>query len=58
LRVLGRKTGKQYYTTEWQTARGGTTRFVDARSGAIVTIQESEIREINEKEFQQNTGKN
>ncbi|MGA2605558.1 MAG: hypothetical protein ABSG14_15175 [Verrucomicrobiia bacterium] len=56
--VTDPKTGKQYYTTEWQTARGGTTRFVDARSGAIVTIQESEIREINEKEFQQNTGKN
>jgi hypothetical protein len=52
------KTGKQYYTTEWHTGRGGTTRFVDARTGALVTIQESEIREINEKDFQSNTGKN
>jgi hypothetical protein len=51
------KTGKVYYTTEWETARGGTTRFVDAKSGAIVTIQESEIREVSEKEFQQNTAK-
>ena len=49
---------KQYYTTEWDTARGGTTRFTDAKSGAIVTIQESEIREVSEKEFQANTGKN
>jgi uncharacterized protein YceK len=56
--VTDPKTGKQYYTTEWHTARGGTTRFVDAKSGAIVTIQESEIREIGEKEFQQSTGKN
>ena len=51
------KTGKVYYTTEWETARGGTTRFVDAKSGAIVTIQESEIREVDQKEFQQNTAK-
>ena len=51
------KTGKVYYTTDWETARGGTTRFVDAKSGAIVTIQESEIREISEKEFQQNTAR-
>jgi hypothetical protein len=51
------RTGKVYYTTEWETARGGTTRFVDAKSGAIVTIQESEIRQVDEKEFQQNTAK-
>jgi len=56
--VTDPKTGKQYYTTEWDTARGGTTRFTDAKSGAIVTIQESEIREVSEKEFQANTGKN
>ena len=51
------KTGKVYYTTEWETARGGTTRFVDAKSGAIVTIKESEIRKVGEKEFQENTAK-
>jgi hypothetical protein len=49
------KTGRQYYTTEWETGRGGTTRFTDAKTGAIVTIQESEIREVSEKEFQTNT---
>ncbi len=56
--VTDPKTGKQYCTTDWDTARGGTTRFVDAKSGAIVTIQESEVREISETEFQKNTGKN
>lgn len=56
--VTDPKTGKHYYTTDWETARGGTTRFTDAKSGAIITIQESEIREISEKEFQANTGKN
>jgi uncharacterized protein YceK len=56
--VTDPKTGKQYYTTDWDTARGGTTRFVDAKSGAIVTIQESEVREISGTEFQKNTGKN
>lgn len=51
------KTGKVYYTTEWETVRGGATRFTDAKSGAIVTIQESEIREVTPKEFQDNTPK-
>jgi len=55
--VTDPKTGRQYYTTEWETARGGTTRFTDAKSGAIVTIQESEIREISQKEFQTGTAK-
>jgi uncharacterized protein YceK len=55
--VTDPKTGKQYYTTEWETARGGTTRFTDAKTGAIVTIQESEVREVSEKEFQANTAK-
>jgi hypothetical protein len=48
---------KTYYTTEWDTVRGGATRFVDARNGAIVTIHESEIREISEKEFKAAGGK-
>ena len=55
--VTDPKTGKQYYTTEWEAARGGTTRFTDAKTGAIVTIQESEVREVSEKEFQANTAK-
>ena len=55
--VTDPKTGKQYYTTEWETARGGTTRFTDAKTGAIVTIQESEVREVPEKEFEANTAR-
>ncbi|HVM62445.1 MAG TPA: hypothetical protein VMV72_16415 [Verrucomicrobiae bacterium] len=50
-------TSKTYYTTEWDTVRGGATRFVDARNGAIVTIHESEIREISEKDFKDAGGK-
>ena len=49
-------TGKTYYTTDCH-KQHGATRFVDARSGATVTIQNSEIREIKQEEFQQNTGK-
>ena len=49
-------TGKTYYTTDC-TRSHGATRFVDAKSGARVTIQSSEIREITQSEFQQNTGK-
>ena len=48
---------KTYYTTDWDTVRGGATRFVDARTGAIVTIHESEIRQISEKDFKAAGGK-
>ncbi len=55
--VTDPSSNKTYYTTDWDTVRGGATRFVDARNGAIVTIHESEIREISQKEFQAAGGK-
>jgi hypothetical protein len=48
---------KTYYTTDWDTVRGGATRFVDARNGATITIRESETREISQKEFKPASGK-
>ena len=50
-------TGKTYYATEFKTSRSGATRFVDARNGVMVSIRESEIREITEQEFKAAGGK-
>ncbi|MGE5893896.1 MAG: hypothetical protein ACM34I_07560 [bacterium] len=44
-------TGSVYYTEEVQREKGGAATFKDARSGSVVTIQNSEIKEISEKEF-------
>jgi len=41
---------KTYYATEVHRA-SGTLRFVDAKTGATVTIKESEVREISQAEF-------
>jgi quinol monooxygenase YgiN len=54
--VTDLKRDKTYYTTEFHRA-SGTLRFIDAKTGATITIQESEIREVSEKEFQANTVK-
>ena len=50
-RVTDPSTGNVYYTEEIERGKGGAATFKDARSGSIVTIQNSEIKEINEKEF-------
>jgi len=46
-----------YYTTDIDKERGGAVSFEDAISGKKVTIQSSEIQEIDKKEFKQVTGK-
>jgi len=41
-----------YYTTEIDAAgMGGAIKFKDARSGAVVTLQSSEVKEISKDEF-------
>lgn len=48
-------TGKVYYTTEYdQGSTSGTISLTDAGTGAEVTIQTSEIKEISEPEFMSN----
>jgi hypothetical protein len=44
-------TGDVYYTDEVKQGGTGAAKFKDARSGAAVTIQNSEITEISEKEY-------
>ena len=48
-------TGKVYYSTEYeQGTTSGTISLTDAGTGAQVTIQTSEIKEISEPEFMSN----
>jgi hypothetical protein len=45
-----------YYTTDIDSAgMSGAIKFKDARSGAVVTLQSSEVREISKDEFAKGT---
>ena len=44
--------GKEFYTTNIDDAgRGGAIKFKDARSGEVVTLQNSAVKEISGDEF-------
>jgi len=43
---------KEYYTTDVDEAKGGAIKIKDARTGAIVTLQSSEVKEISGEEFE------
>ena len=43
---------KEYYTTEIETAQSGAIKIKDKKSGSVVTLQSSEVKEISEKEFE------
>lgn len=42
---------KEYYTTEIDKTKAGAITFKDEKSGGVVTLQSSEIKEISEEEF-------
>ncbi len=44
---------KVYYTTKFNEKREGSVSFQDEKTGASVTIQNSEIREIKKDEFKE-----
>jgi len=44
-------TGKTYYTTKIEKMKGGAVELKDEKSGAMVTIQNSEIREVDSGEY-------
>jgi hypothetical protein len=48
--------GNSYYTDDIDEISGGAIQFTDQRTGSMVTIQNSIVKEINEQEY--NTGKN
>ena len=43
---------KQYYTTDIDQTKTGAITFKDEKSGGMVTLQSSEVKEISEEEFQ------
>jgi hypothetical protein len=45
------ESGHVYYADEMKTLEGGAVRFTDAQTGNEVTIQDSDIQEISEDEF-------
>ena len=44
-------TGYVYYADDLKTLKGGAVRFTDAHTGNEVTVQDSDIKEIPEEEF-------
>jgi hypothetical protein len=54
-RVTDPASGKAYHTTKVDRSRRGFVRFEDARSGAEVTLQASEIQRISKYEFDRDT---
>jgi len=48
--------GNTYYTEEIDDMKdSGAVKFKDAKTGSVVTIQSSEVTEISEEEFKENT---
>ena len=47
--------GKAYFTEEIDEMSGGAIKFTDEKTGSVVTIQNSVVKEINEQEY--NAGK-
>jgi len=50
-KVTDPHTGKEYYTEDVSTVQGGAVKLKDTRTGSTVTIQNSEVKEISEKEY-------
>jgi hypothetical protein len=42
---------REYYTTKIDKTVGGGITFKDEKSGGVVTLQSSEVKEISEEEF-------
>jgi len=49
--VTDPQTGKEFYTEKIDTLAGGAVKVMDARTGSIVTLQNSQVKEISEKEY-------
>jgi PBP1b-binding outer membrane lipoprotein LpoB len=51
-RVTDPATGKSYYTDKVEDAgKAGAVKFKDAKTGSKITLQSSDVKEINEEEF-------
>jgi uncharacterized protein YceK len=52
-RVTDPASGKAYYTTKVDDAgRAGAVKIKDVKTGSVVTLQSSEVKEISSEEFE------
>ena len=56
-KVTDPSTDKVYYTKEVKEEKGGAVKIIDANTGSMVTLQNSEVMEINKEEYNANTPK-
>ncbi len=56
-KVTDPSTEKTYYSEEVKQEKGGAVKLLDANTGSSVTLQNSEVTEINKEEFKANTKK-
>jgi len=50
-KVTDPQSGKEYYTEKVDTLAGGAVKVMDARTNSVVTLQNSQVKEISEKEY-------
>jgi hypothetical protein len=56
-RVTDPSSGRMYYTDDVKRSPQGAVQFKDAKSGADVTLQASEVLPISSDDFKKNTAK-
>lgn len=56
-KVTDPSTDKVYYTKEVKKEKGGAVKLMDSNTGSSVTLQNSEVMEINKEEYNANTPK-
>ncbi len=50
-KVTDPQSGKVYYTEDIDNVRGGAVKLKDARTGSMITLQNSEVKEISSDEY-------
>jgi hypothetical protein len=50
-KVTDPQSGREYYTEKVETLSGGAVKLKDARNGSLVTLQNSEVKEIDSDAF-------
>jgi len=51
-KVTDPQSGSTYYTQEIENLKGGAVKLKDARSGSLVTLQNSEVKEISSQQYE------
>ena len=50
-KVTDPQSGKEYYTQKVDTLAGGAVKVMDTCTNSVVTLQNSQVKEISEKEY-------